>query len=219
MAEKNQISEENWKKIKNELEKLKKGPIDVLKLPEDSKKIGSIDNSPGIYKWWAKESAVETILEELDLEINFDKIRLYLEYDQKNDLYCIYVGQAGNASSNSLRSRLKKHMSPNLYNSTFRQTIGCLIKEVRKAEKCINKLIADYIKNFKITYYPINEEKLKVLKSLNENKDVSITDIEEKIINDSLHILNIQDNDYKKYNNSSKIKEKLKDLRKEKEKY
>jgi hypothetical protein len=135
-----------------------------------------IDAKPGYYKWWAHESELKIILAKLGLK--FDAVEKAIE--KKKDLYCIYVG----ITRSSLRMRLNWHVNDehslkrvaNGRLSTLRKTISSIVANNQSAKKATN----DFIDKLQVEYFYEDKERVK--------------EIENKLINSKLRVLNIQDN-------------------------
>ncbi len=144
-----------------------------LRNNENLKKIAA---KPGYYKWWAKEPELSKILKVLG--IKFGEVKKSIE--KCKNLYCIYVG----ITRSSLRMRLNWHVNDvhslkrveNGRLSTLRKSISSIVAKDQsnkeKTDKFIDKLQLEF-------FY--------------ENKD-RVKKIENRLINDHFHVLNIQDN-------------------------
>ena len=186
--------------------------ISIRSLQKNPEKIDSISSKQGYYKWWASKSGIEKILKKMNIKgISFEEIRDHLEYNDKEKVFCVYVGKSGN-----LHNRIKTHLIPILYRSTLRNTIGCLEKKVRNAEKVINNSIEEYIKDYKITCCPTDKTFLKKVGCK------SLGSLEKFLIRRKLHILNIDGNTYDgceekgafvEFKETKKIVTRLKELR------
>lgn len=169
-------------------------------------------NNPGCYKWWAEKEYVEKLLNKI-----FDNEKLKTkfsetEFDQifeKNEenLYCIYVGKA-----NNLYDRLRDH-AKKTEQSTLRRTICSLTCNKDDSFKTINDKIDNWLKKFKIQYFPILEPEPNEKKSGNQilyklkGTNCTLLDLEYFFINEAFHILNVDVNHFAEY--SEKIRKQL----------
>ena len=126
------------------------------------------------------------------------------EFDQifeKNEenLYCIYVGKA-----NNLYDRLRDH-AKKIEQSTLRRTICSLTCNKDDSFKTINDKIDNWLKKFKIQYFPILESEPNEKKSGNQilyklkGTNCTLLDLEYFFINEYFHILNVEENHFVDY--------------------
>ena len=157
---------------------------------------------PGYYKWWAKKSELDIILSALNAE--FFELSSFIE--QKDGLYCIYVGIA---AKESIRKRLDWHVNDahtpsrvlNGTLSTLRQSISSVV-----AHNQYDKDATDaFIDKLTIEFYTIDDP----IKSPSAIDNLHI--IERRIMSEHLYVLNIQDN---KFPQAQPIKKRLSALRK-----
>lgn len=157
---------------------------------------------PGYYKWWASKDDFLRLLSALD--VPFEEINADVE--QKDGLWCVYVGIA---AKESIRSRINWHINdPHTESkvksgtlSTLRQSIASLV-----AGNQFDKVATDsFIDGLSFEVFPVEGEI--------GSCDVTckLHDAERKMLGDRLCILNIQDNCHVK---AAEIKKKLKALRK-----
>lgn len=157
---------------------------------------------PGYYKWWASEDDFFRLLSALD--VPFEEVKADVE--QKDGLWCIYVGIA---AKESLRARINWHINdPHTESkvksgtlSTLRQSIASLV-----AGNQFDKVATDsFIDGLSFEVFLVEGEI--------GSCDVAckLHDAERKMLGDRLCILNIQDNCHAK---AAEIKKKLKALRK-----
>jgi hypothetical protein len=163
------------------------------------------DNLPGWYRWWAKENDVKTLLDSKYLNKKyFNNLIAYLPKgigDLKN-YYCIYTGIA---VKESIRARLRWHISQahsqttvkSGFLSTFRQSISSLVSGDQMNENDTNL----FVDKLTVEYYsesnPIKSEEAKKTLEKNEYNEMS----------QNVLVLNIQENRRKE------IQEFLKDLK------
>lgn len=162
-----------------------------------------IEEKPGFYKWWASKTEVCKILQEL--KVDFNEIEKALE--EKNNLYCIYVGIAVNES---VRDRINWHIN-DVHSesrvrdgtlSTLRQSISSIVSHNQFDKDNTNI----FIDKLKIEYF-YNENDIK-----SEKANEELHAIERGLLAKKLYILNIQEN----YHPLAKdIKRELKKLRKQ----
>lgn len=119
-------------------------------------------NKPGLYRWWAPESALEKILNSKYLDKKYLELLLPKLTKKKindNIYYFIYVGIAVNES---IRARLNWHVNQHHtessvrsgFLSTLRKSISSLVAENQFEEIATNDLIDMFI----IEYKPIDLE-------------------------------------------------------------
>lgn len=164
--------------------------------------IKRIEIGPGYYKWWAKQSELDVILDAL--EVNFDDVKSAIE--TKENLYCIYVGIAVNES---VRQRLNWHVNDqhtkskvkNGTLSTLRQSISSIVAhnqyDKKASDDFIDKLSVEYF----ISTHPV--------KSPEAKQELHTT--EKQLLDSHLRVLNIQCNNHPL---AKKMKKRLKHLRK-----
>lgn len=162
-----------------------------------------ISNLPGYYKWWAKKTELDLILNNLNVQSQIIENAI----ETKEDLFCIYVGIA---AKESVRSRLNWHINDshtksrveNGTLSTLRQSISSIIArnqyDKNATDSFIDKLYVEY-------FYSNNPIKSEAAKK-------ELHNIEIHLLAEYLRILNIQDNHHPL---SERIKYELKKLRKE----
>ena len=183
-----------------------KDPVQLQK----KENLNKVPNTYGYYKWWTDETEFENLLAGFKSGVSFDEIKGNLELDE--NMYCVYVG-----ISDSLRKRLKTHVGHDLYRSTLRRTLSCFSDEVIKAEEIINKGIDEFIGRFKVKYYELTTDDYEWLRKIfqKESERQILEQIEELLINEYLHILNIDKNKYEKAGkNTEKIVSALTRMRK-----
>lgn len=98
----------------------------------------------GIYKWWASKSEIKAIFDAL--EINLNDVINGVEKKEDENLYAIYVGQAG-----SLEQRLKNNHVNGRSRSTFRKSIGAILLKI-SGQKNLYENINGFIDKLKIEY-------------------------------------------------------------------
>ena len=104
--------------------------------------LNNVSVRPGYYKWWAKKAELDVILSALNAET--PEITAALE--EKEGLYCIYVGIA---VKESLRKRLDwhvndKHTASKVKNgtlSTLRQSIASIVAHNQYDKKATDAFI------------------------------------------------------------------------------
>ena len=178
-----------------------KAEIDAKNLRNESNML-EIENQPGFYKWWAKREEFDLILEKL--EVDYEDIKE--EVEKRNDYYCIYVGIAVNES---VRDRLNWHVNDihslskvkNGTLSTFRQSISSIIVIDQSNKECTD----EFIDKLKIEYFALDVP----IKS--EEAKNSLENIEKKLMENNLYVLNIRDNHHFL---AKPIKRKLRAIRK-----
>ena len=164
----------------------------------------TLPKCPGYYKWWAKKSELDVILNALNA--NTPEIVSVLE--KQGDLYCIYVGIA---VKESLLKRLNWHVNDehteskvkNGTLSTLRQSISSIVAHNQYNKKATDEFIDKlYVEWF---------ESKNAVKS--EAAKEEIESIEKSLINGRcLRPLNIKDNHHPEACETAKS---LKKLRKE----
>ena len=147
----------------------------------------------GLYKWWAKKSEVEEILEKLSSTLTFSEIKPYIEHEKVDDkdYYCIYVGIA------NPKPVLARVIAQHIYGSgksTLRKTLTSLLGT--------KKAVDDFIDNLFVGF-----EKSSVGK-----KDLE--KFEATLINSEVHILNLDKNYYESVTDKV-VRDKLLQLRKQ----
>lgn len=144
------------------------------------------NDRPGYYKWWANKDEFLTILSTLNMR--FADIVDCLE--QKDGMYCIYVGVA---IKESIRNRLNWHVNDshdygrvkNGTLSTLRKTIASLVGNDASDKFATN----EFIDKLFIEYY-LSENPIKSQEATDE-----LRTIERKLLSGQfLYILNIQEN-------------------------
>jgi hypothetical protein len=148
-----QMTEEMKKEASEKLQEYEKKIIRLC--PENLEKRQNrliIQKKPGCYKWWAEQEQLNVLLEKLvESPENRMKVKELLEHD--NDMYCIYVGQAS-----SIRKRLNNHVNRTMGSSTLRQSIGSLIANLGKDNKCeIEKKVNAFIEKLEIRYFFVDK--------------------------------------------------------------
>lgn len=166
----------------------------------------SLAKLPGYYKWWADENITDKILDKLDKENKKTIKQYYLE--QKDGLFCIYVG----ITTRPIKARLKEHIFKhsdrliiNNFLSTLRKSISTLFNDDMRDETTTNAIIDKlYVECFVFDEpKDIADKKIKQIEAnllKNNSEDY----------NNKLYILNIDINKHP-YNQNKK----LKSLRKE----
>ena len=160
------------------------------------------NKQPGYYKWWGRESELITILDALDVELS--DVVSYIE--QKDDLYCIYIGIA---AKESIRKRIDWHVNDshtpsrvlNGTLSTLRQSISSIVSQNQLDKDATN----EFIDKLKIEWFAIDNE----IKSPEAIEKLHA--IERDFMAKHLYVLNIQDN---KFPQAQSIKKRLSILRK-----
>ena len=160
------------------------------------------DRLPGYYKWWAEKPDLDIIL--LALDADFSELSSFIE--QKDGLYCIYVGIA---AKESIRKRLDWHVNDSHTPSrvlsgtlsTLRQSISSVVTHNQYDKDATNA----FIDKLTIEWFTIDDP----IKS-HEAIDKLYT-IERNIMSEHLYVLNIQDN---KFPQAQPIKKRLSALRK-----
>ena len=157
---------------------------------------------PGYYKWWAEKTELDIIL----LALNSDYSELSSFIEQRDDLYCIYVGIA---AKESIRKRLNWHVNDthtpsrvlNGTLSTLRQSISSVV-----AHNQYDKAATDaFIDKLSIEWFTIDAP-VKSQAAIDK-----LHTIERSIMSEHLYVLNIQDN---KFPQAQPIKNRLSSLRK-----
>ena len=195
--------------------------IDVSKLIEDKNNPkeflnvlgGEATKNPGCYKWWAKKDDIEELLsKKLSLDENLKKLfsetesSQIFEKEEKENLYCIYVGKA-----NDLYDRLRNH-AKKTEQSTLRRTICSLTCNQDDTLEKINSTIDEWLNKFKLQYFSLCQQdrikdtsgkqtiyKLKGIKRKEKKDNLSLLDLEYFFINEKFHILNVDENHYVEY--------------------
>jgi len=175
--------------------------------------LGDEADNPGCYKWWAKKEYVEKLLSKILFDDESHKAEFseaeFNEIFEKNEenFYCIYIGKA-----NNLYDRLKDH-SKKTEQSTLRRTICSLTCNKDDSLETINDKIDNWLKNFKIQYFPLFESERsedtsgkQTLYKLNRT-NCTLLDLEYFFINEAFHILNVDVNHFAEY--SEKIGKQL----------
>lgn len=178
---------------------------------------------PGFYKWWAKKEDVVFLLNALgrdDTEfqktVKFQSLEDEGHFEQKNGLYCIYVGIS---ESNLLGRIVSNHINGCTTNSTLRRHLGYVIqngvqfqndkKKYKEDKEKLKTHIDDFLK--KLTVSCVLHDK------------AGLKQKESDLINEKLHILNTDKNKYaekmqkfgKECKQANLIKEKMEELRKQ----
>lgn len=157
---------------------------------------------PGYYKWWAEKTELDIILLALDV----DYTEMFSLIEQRDDLYCIYVGIA---AKESIRKRLDWHVNDthtpsrvlNGTLSTLRQSISSVV-----AHNQYDKEATDaFIDKLTIEWFTIDDP-IKSQEAIDK-----LHAIERSIMSEHLYVLNIQDN---KFPQAQPIKKRLSALRK-----
>lgn len=151
----------------------------------------TIENKPGIYKWWAKKTDLDTILDALEIKFNSDELK-YIE--NENEWYCIYVGQA-----KSLENRIQDTHVNGRNKSTLRKSIGAILRK-KHGNQDLEEEINNFIDKLAIKYRQVNSANL----DQEEAKEIG---------HDFLRIFNSQHNP-NKLRSIYKITTKLSELRK-----
>ena len=166
---------------------------------------------PGFYKWWAKKEDVDFLLDALGRKdqnfqkaVEFDSLKGYFE--QKNGLFCIYVGIS---ESNLLGRIISNHINGSTNNSTLRRHLGYVIQN------------GNQFQNDKKSYKD-DKEKLKIhindflnrltVSCVLHSKD-GLKQKETDLINEKLHILNTDKNKYAECEQAEIIRAKMIELR------
>lgn len=156
----------------------------------------------GLYFWWAEESEYLRLLEALG--VSRTETDPFVRRD--GNLFCIYVGIAVNES---IRSRLNWHVNDahtaskvkNGTLSTLRQSISSLIAHNQYDKESTNDFVDKLTIEYRTYNWPVRD---KAGKSEIEN-------MEKKMMNENLYILNIRDNKHEK---ATEIKKSLRKIRK-----
>ena len=141
--------------------------------------------APGYYKWWASKKEFSFLLSELGG--NFAKVVDSVE--QKDGMYCIYVGIA---VKESVQSRINwhindKHTEKRVQNgilSTLRKSISSIVAKNQYAKQETN----DFIDKLKVEVFYSNNK----IKS--PEAKMELESIEKRLMKNQLFILNIRDN-------------------------
>ena len=160
------------------------------------------NNLPGYYKWWAEKSELDIIL--LALNADFSELSSFIE--QKDGLYCIYVGIA---AKESIRKRLDWHVNDthtpsrviNGTLSTLRQSISSVVVHNQYDKEATNA----FIDKLTIEQFTIDDP-IKSQAAIDK-----LHTIERSMMSEHLYVLNIQDN---KFPQAKPIKKRLSALRK-----
>ncbi|UTC62504.1 hypothetical protein E4O05_00895 [Treponema sp. OMZ 787] len=161
-----------------------------------------IKKMPGYYKWWAKRTELDIILNELN--VNFDDVKSSIE--TKLDMFCIYVGIA---AKESIGERLNWHVNDKHTTtsvkygtlSTLRQSIASIVAHDQYNKKATD----DFIDKLYVEYF-FNDHRIKSGDAKNE-----LTCIERQLLQEYLRVLNIMENNHPC---AKEIKKELKRLRK-----
>lgn len=162
-----------------------------------------IEKNPGYYKWWATKKDFKLLLSELGGNFN----EVLADIEQKDGLYCIYVGIA---VKESIQRRINWHVNDKHnaqrvksgFLSTLRKSISSVIAKNQNAKDVTN----EFMNRLKIEVFYSNYK----IKS-SEAKD-ELETIEKQLMKNHLYILNIRDNAHPK---CTQIKKNLSRLRKE----
>ena len=107
-------------------------------------KTSGLTKSPGVYRWWFKESCVKDILSNLHLttdEIN----KIQKDVINGETYYALYFGISKDMLGRAKWHILQKHTSSNVKHgalSTLRRTLSALLKiDMLKAEACVNQFM------------------------------------------------------------------------------
>ena len=161
----------------------------------------------GWYRWWAKETEIQALLDSRFLTQNyFDALIAYLPKGTGGikDYRCIYIGVA---VKESIRARLNWHVNQhhaesavmNGTLSTLRQTLSSLIAGDQRNESATN----DFIDKLVVEYFPVEY----LIKSPEAKK--YLENNEEKEISECVLILNIKSNKRQEVKDFSKELSKL----------
>lgn len=159
-------------------------------------------DKPGYYKWWASKDDFLRLLSALD--VPFEEVKADVE--QKDGLWCIYVGIA---AKESIRSRINWHINDRHTKSrvewgtvsTLRKSISSLVAGDQYDKDATDR----FIDGLFFEYFPFDG------KIGDCYVGCQLHEIERKALLDKLCVLNIQDNGHEK---AAEIKKKLKALRK-----
>lgn len=165
-----------------------------------------IEKNPGYYKWWATKKDFKLLLSELGGNFN----EVFADVEQKDGLYCIYVGIA---VKESIQRRINWHVNDKHnaqrvksgFLSTLRKSISSVVAKSQSAKDKTN----EFIDRLKIEVFYSNYK----IKSL-EAKD-ELETIEKQLMKNHLYILNIRDNVHPK---CTEIKKNLSKRRKDSKK-
>ena len=146
-----------------------------------------IKKLPGYYKWWAKRTELDVILTELN--VKFDDVKSSIE--TKSGMFCVYVGIA---VKESIRDRLNWHVNDKHTESsvkygtlsTLRQSIASIVAHNQYDKEATD----NFIDKLEVEYF-FNEHPLK-----STNANIELTDIEKRLLQEHLRVLNIRDNNH-----------------------
>lgn len=162
----------------------------------------SLPDKAGYYKWWATREDFNRLLNTLG--ITYDNIADKIE--QKDGLYCIYLGIAANEP---IRKRIDWHINdPHTearvksgFLSTFRQSLSSLLAHDQYDKAVTDDFISKLCFEYFTIDFPVKSQE--VVDELHR--------IEKQMLEEHLYILNIQDNHYPDATDISKL---LKAIRK-----
>ncbi len=166
----------------------------ILKL-EKTDDTNFLSNNNGLYKLYVNEEILNKLKNALNLnQLNNELIEGLIYND--TFYYCVYVGKC--KRNNGFEGRINRnHMRGSIDNSTLRRTLVALLKYSEDELK-------DHLNNDNEYFFQIFPFK---------NEDL-ILGLEEKMINASVHILNIDDNHFYGKPEYFDSKEILRELRK-----
>ena len=159
---------------------------------KDLREKKTIESKSGVYKWWAPKKQFNQILKTLEIRLKDEELKWV---ENKDDLFCIYVGQA-----ESLKDRLLGNHINGRRKSTLRTSIGAIILK-EKGPTDIDKNVNVFIDSLKIEYKFVKQDELNVIEK-------------NEIGRDYLRILNGQHNGKNSLRKQYKITGKLTALRK-----
>ena len=160
----------------------------VLAASMRESKCAIIPDEKGIYKWWAAEEELEKIKKVLGIQCQTINSKMeHIKVDGK-EIYCIYVGKA----DGSLQKRIRTHLRGNVNKSTLSKSIAAILDTDDRQR------IRGFLDNLYVCWREIS------------SSSEHLSQIEKKIINKFIRILNIKEND----SVCKEIKEKLSNLRK-----
>lgn len=152
--------------------------------------LNNVEKKPGYYKWWAKETEIETILTALELSYSDTLQKMEKCNIEGEEYYCIYIGIA---IKESISQRLDWHINQNntlsqIKNgtlSTFRRSIAAVVCCDLSDTQGTN----DFIDLLKVETFPLD------LPVKTQEAKEEIQKIEKDLLNGKyLYLLNIQEN-------------------------
>lgn len=157
----------------------------ILNLEESKREF--LENNNGIYKFYVNEDLLNKIKDKLKLNCLDNRFIETIIY-KGNIYYCVYVGQCNRIDG--FYGRINdNHLKGDIDHSTLRNTLLGIL-EINEDE--LTNILNDSTQCLFVVF------ELSAFKEVSSNKidKKVIKSLERKMINSSIHILNIDDNDF-----------------------